>query len=92
MTVLSNFKGYKVEFKKNAKKDFEKLPTKIATEIEKKLSHMVAGAENLNIKKLVGYTPPTHRLRVGDYRIIFEIHNKEIIILVINIAHRKDAY
>jgi len=42
-------------------------------------------------KKLKGQEN-RHRLRVGDYRVLYEIHKKEVVILVVRIRHRKDAY
>jgi mRNA interferase RelE/StbE len=35
---------------------------------------------------------PFHRIRIGDYRIIYEIQNDILVILVIKIGHRKDIY
>jgi mRNA interferase RelE/StbE len=32
------------------------------------------------------------KLRVGDYRIIYKIENKEVIVLVISVGHRRDVY
>lgn len=43
-------------------------------------------------KKLVGDLSPYYRLRVGDYRVIYEILETEIVITVIRIRHRKDVY
>ncbi len=42
-------------------------------------------------KKLVG-TPNLHRLRVGDYRIIYKVDGGNLIILVVTIGHRRDIY
>lgn len=42
-------------------------------------------------KKLVG-TQDLHRLRVGDYRIIYKVDGGNLIILVITIGHRRDIY
>jgi len=42
-----------------------------------------------DVKKLTNFTPE-YRLRVGNYRILFEIENNKIIIY--RIIHRKDAY
>ena len=41
-------------------------------------------------KKLVGRD--AWRVRVGDYRIIYEIRDKELVVLIIHIGHRKDIY
>ena len=32
------------------------------------------------------------RIRVGDYRILYEVRDKELVVLVVSIAHRRDAY
>ena len=32
------------------------------------------------------------RLRVGDYRVLYEIRDEELVVLVIRVAHRRDAY
>lgn len=40
----------------------------------------LAGAENL------------WRLRIGNYRVIYEIHDDRLIVLVLRVAHRKDVY
>ena len=45
-----------------------------------------------NIKKLVNYTPPAWRYRIGKYRLFFIIDEKVKVIYVISIDHRKDAY
>ena len=43
-----------------------------------------------NIKSLKG--GPFYRLRVADYRIIYELNNNELTIFVIDINHRKNSY
>ncbi len=45
-----------------------------------------------NIKKLKGKFKESFRLRIGDYRIIFRKKKKQLIILIIRIAHRKEVY
>jgi mRNA interferase RelE/StbE len=44
-----------------------------------------------DIKKLVGYAD-RYRLRVGDYRVIYEIADEQLIILVVGVGHRREAY
>jgi mRNA interferase RelE/StbE len=41
-------------------------------------------------KKLTG--KEAWRIRIGDYRVIYEIENKQLMILVIEIGHRKEIY
>jgi mRNA interferase RelE/StbE len=44
-----------------------------------------------DIRKLAGY-PDRYRLRVGDYRVIYEIADEQLIILVVGVGHRREAY
>lgn len=41
---------------------------------------------------LVGSLSPYYRLRVADYRIIYEIKESEVLVVVVKISHRKDVY
>ena len=59
-------------------------------------NRMIAALERIRIRperyvtKLVG--DPGYRLRVGDYRIIMDIDKKRILILVLEVGHRKKIY
>lgn len=46
-----------------------------------------AGALMLN-----GFDPPAWRLRVGEYRIVYEIHDDELIVIAANVAPRAEVY
>ena len=47
--------------------------------------------QDADIKKLTGYAD-RYRLRVGDYRVIYEIADDQLIILVVGVGHRREAY
>lgn len=91
MMQKSSFKGYILTFTPQAKKELKKLEIGIAKKVDEKLNALVQGAINLDIKKMKG-VEETYRLRLGDYRIIFEVHNHIVTVLVIGIAHRKEVY
>ena len=78
----------KIEFKKTAVKDLDKLEKKAAIAILNKIKKMEDGLTG-DIKKLTNFTPE-YRLRVGNYRILFELESDEII--VYRIKHRKESY
>lgn len=42
--------------------------------------------------KLKGFTPPAWRLRVGEYRIVYEIQEADVLVIVINVAPRGEVY
>ena len=79
---------YKVELKPKAIKDLKGLPKTEGKKIIEKL-RLLEGDLQGNVKRLTNYTPE-YRLRVGDWRILFEVDNKKII--VYRIRHRKEAY
>ena len=45
-----------------------------------------------NIKRLKGKFSSYYRYRIGDYRLFYKIDQKEIIVFIIDIEHRKDSY
>lgn len=42
--------------------------------------------------RLAPFDPPAWRLRVGDYRIVYEIHDDEVLVIVVNVAPRGEVY
>ena len=42
--------------------------------------------------KLTGFDPPAWRLRLGEYRIVYEIHESEVLVVVVNVAPRGEVY
>lgn len=80
---------YDVIFSENAKKQFQKLEHSVQKRI-------IAATERIRIRpesyisKLVG--DPGYKYRVGDYRIILDLDNENLYILVIKVGHRKNIY
>lgn len=81
---------YKIEFKKTAAKELNSLPNREIKKIVVAINHLVENPRPTNSKKLSG--SERYRLRVGDYRILYEIENQVLIIYIVKIAHRKDVY
>jgi mRNA interferase RelE/StbE len=92
MTFINYLQGFALVFTDSALKDISKIALIDRISIEKKLKQLVAGSQGLDIKKLVDSNPPKYRLRVGVYRVIYEVFKDKIIVQVIAIDHRKDAY
>ena len=80
--------NYRIAFKPRAFKDLKTMPAaqrrRVVTKIEA-LQRDLTG----DVKKLTNYTPE-YRLRVGDYRVLFEV--EEDTVVVYRVLHRKDAY
>ena len=92
MVFINNLKGYTIILAPSAEKVLNAIEQRNAIAIREKLKALVGGQQNLDVKKIVAMKRPTYRLRVGNYRVLYEIHEKEIVVKVIRIAHRKDAY
>jgi mRNA interferase RelE/StbE len=45
-----------------------------------------------NIKKLKGKYKGVYRFRIGDYRLLYKIEEKKVIVFIFDIEHRKDVY
>jgi len=82
---------YEVEFTNRAVKNFKKIDSKYQSLIIEKLEFLANDPmRSTNVKALKG--SQYYRLRVAHYRIIYELQNNDLIILVIDINHRKDIY
>ncbi|MCK9597343.1 type II toxin-antitoxin system RelE/ParE family toxin [Candidatus Pacearchaeota archaeon] len=80
---------FTVQWKETALKSIEKLDNSISSRIFKKIEELKEGFTGKDIKCLKG-EKDTYRLRVGDYRVIFELRGNLITILII--GHRKNIY
>jgi mRNA interferase RelE/StbE len=85
---------YTLKFLGRALQDLKKIDLPFQRIIKEKLLILAENPAVLknNIKKLTGTKEDYYRLRVGSYRIIYEKRDKELIILIIRIGHRKEIY
>lgn len=83
---------YSVELKPKAVKFLKSIPKDDKERIEKRLLELSKNPRNESVIKLAGKDPEQYRARQGDYRILFVIIDHTLVVEVIDIAHRKDAY
>ena len=81
---------YSIEFKKSATKELNSLPNKEIKKILNSINQLIQNPRPINSKKLSA--SERYRIRVGDYRILYEIKDQILIVYIIKIAHRKDVY
>lgn len=83
----------KVNFSRNAEKQFLKLDNTIQKQITKFVYKLIKSEDPRSMgKNLVGNLLGFWRYRVGDYRLICRIIDDELEILVVEIGHRKEIY
>jgi len=80
--------NFKLIIMPQATKDLSRMPSRDAERAIKRLEALRAGIRG-NVKRLKDFTP-MYRLRVGDYRALFDLEGATI--LVRRVLHRKDAY
>ena len=85
---------YHVEFSKGAKKDLRKLDPSIQAMIVKWLRKNLENCSDPRAhgKALSGNLSGLWRYRVGNYRLIAEIHDDRLVILMLEIGHRSEIY
>lgn len=82
---------YRIRLTPSAVDDLQALPKKIQRRIARKIDVLANNPRPPQSKKLKGQ-PDLFRLRSGDYRIIYQIKDDILLVLVIRIRHRKDVY
>ena len=83
--------SYHIKILPSAVKELTSLPAKILKRFASRIDGLAENPFPANAKPLKG-SEDTYRLRVGDYRAIYQVIKKEIVVLVIKIGHRKDIY
>ncbi len=82
---------YSIVFTKRATKDIDGLPKNIKPRVLKKIKQLEDNPTPPGCRKIVG-TENTWRVRIGDYRVIYNILDEVLVVEVIGVKHRKDAY
>lgn len=84
---------FKVEITTSAAKEFKKLPKLIKEKVKEMVGFLEQNprSEFLNIKKMKG-PADLYRVRIGDYRVVYEIKDNKFVILIIKLGHRKEVY
>lgn len=83
--------SYKLEFKKSSLKDLKKLDKKVIPLIINKIESLSNNPRSLQSIKLSGALN-SFRLRIGDYRVVYQINDSEKIVTIFGIGHRKEIY
>ncbi len=85
---------YKIEFLKEAYEEFKKLHKPVQRIIKEKLDLLSKNPEALknNIKPLKSDFSGLYRLRIGNYRVIYKMERKKLLIIIVRVGHRKEIY
>ncbi|MCD4774456.1 MAG: type II toxin-antitoxin system RelE/ParE family toxin [Candidatus Aegiribacteria sp.] len=82
---------YSIEFRPAALKNLKRFPKRDLVRIKKRIEELSNNLHDPKTTKMRGKNS-YHRVRSGDYRIIYEIQARRLIILIVKVGHRRDVY
>ena len=82
---------YAIVFTPAAKRDLNALPRTILRRVDAKIQSLRENPRPQNMKKLRG-REGFLRVRVGDYRIVYQVADDRLVVLVVRIGHRREVY
>lgn len=83
--------NYSIEFKKSAIKEIAALPRAVQIDIKAAIDKLVENPFPNGCLKLKG-REDDYRIRIGDYRVIYQVKNNVLTIHIVKVGHRKDIY
>ena len=82
---------YKITFSKQADKALRRMPRNVAIIIAKKIKELAESPKRMrNVKKITDH--PGYRMRVGDWRVVYTVKEKEVLIHIVKIKSRGEVY
>lgn len=82
--------SYSVQIKRSAAKEIEALPLRHRRRVVAKIKGLANNPRPVGSEKLTDQEK--YRLRQGDYRILYEIRDDELIVTVVEVGNRRDVY
>jgi mRNA interferase RelE/StbE len=82
---------YEVRFTPSAFRDLSRLSSSLQQRIDKRLVALTEDPRPRGCKKLAGKAEH-YRIRVGDYRVIYEVQDKVLLVLVLKMGHRRRVH
>ena len=82
---------YRVEFSRPAERQFRALPAEVQRRIAPRINALAQVPRPRGAEKLEG-VEALYRLRIGDYRIVYQIREQVLLILVVRVGHRREVY
>ena len=82
---------YEIIITKSIQKQLDNLPNNIQERVYDKISQLAEEPRPDGVVKLKGYDNE-YRIRIGDYSLVYEIQDEQLIVLLVQCKHRRDVY
>lgn len=83
--------SYKIEWKRSASKELKQLPKEIIGRIMREVEQLASNPFPPGIRKLKG-SKHTYRIRIGSYRVVYNVLAGRLVVEIIRVGHRKIVY
>jgi mRNA interferase RelE/StbE len=83
--------AYRIEFTRPALKEYEKLDSVTKQRVSDEVVGLVSNPRPPGCKALQGYKS-VYRIRIGKFRVIYEVRDKVLVVLVLRVAKRDNVY
>lgn len=83
--------AHRVTIERSALRDLKRVPLHVRDRIDKHIQALADNPRPQGVEKLSG-SDCSYRIRVGGYRILYEVHDETLHVLVVKIGHRRDVY
>ena len=82
---------YRIEFSPRAELQFKKFPKEVQIRLKHRIDNLAENPFPRGVKELSA-EENIYPLRIGDYRIIYQVQGSALLILILKLGHRKDVY
>lgn len=83
---------FDIEYANSINKDLDQIDKQQLGKIKKAIETLKNFPDISNIKKLSAHPLADYRLRIGEYRVLFDVYWEKRVIYILKIGHRKDVY
>jgi mRNA interferase RelE/StbE len=83
--------AHRLELTPRALRDLKKLPAQARERLQPTIEALASDPRPAGVVKLEG-EQDVYRVRVGDYRILYEVHDSVLLVIVVKVGNRRDVY
>lgn len=83
--------AYRIELLPSAARQYRSLPRSIKARVRAAVDGLATEPRPTGARKLIG-TPDYWRIRIADYRVLYKIRDRDVLVLIIAIGHRREVY
>jgi len=84
--------AYTIEIARPAQRQLKKLDQTTRNRLSRRIDRLAMEPRPSGVVKLTDVSPPIYRVREGQYRVLYTIDDGKLIVLVVRVTHRSDAY